>query len=106
MPNIKTFCRIKPTEETYEEHEASRKTLYLRVPEVLKDFNSNSKGSRTCVNHEFNFDHIFMQDATQQNVFDVAALDIVTGKSPISKGNIWLLDWGMSVGSRDKQFLL
>ncbi|XP_053385145.1 uncharacterized protein LOC128550327 isoform X2 [Mercenaria mercenaria] len=77
MPNIKTFCRIKPTQETYEEFEASKKTIYLRVPEVLKDFNSNSKGSRACVNHEFNFDHIFMQDASQQDVFDVAALEIV-----------------------------
>ncbi|WAR02936.1 KIF6-like protein [Mya arenaria] len=79
MPNIKTFCRIKPTSLTYPEHETSNSTLYLRVPELLKDFNSNSKGSRSTINHEFNFDHIFMQDASQQDVFDVAALEIVKG---------------------------
>ncbi|KAL4224986.1 hypothetical protein ACF0H5_015681 [Mactra antiquata] len=79
MPNIKTFCRIKPTTESYDDFEASSKTIFLRVPEVLKDFNANNKGSRPFISHEFNFNHIFMQDATQENVFNVAALDIVNG---------------------------
>lgn len=81
MPNIKTYCRIKPTAETYEEHESTKTTLYLRVPEVLKDFASNQKGSRSFVSHEFNFDHIFLQEATQQDVFEVVAEKIVHGKS-------------------------
>lgn len=81
MPNIKTFCRIKPTAETYEEYESTKTTLYLRVPEVLKDFASNQKGSRSFVSHEFNFDHIFLQEATQQDVFEVVAEKIVHGKS-------------------------
>lgn len=83
MPNIKTYCRIKPTEEIYD-FENTKKTLYLRVPEVLKDFSSNNKSSRSFVSHEFNFDHIFMADATQENVFNVAALEIVNGRNAIS----------------------
>ncbi|XP_052233464.1 kinesin-like protein KIF3A isoform X2 [Dreissena polymorpha] len=79
MPNIKTFCRIKPTEEAYNEMETTKTTLYLRVSEVLKDFGANQKGSRSFINHEFNFDHIFQQNASQQDIFDVAALDIVNG---------------------------
>lgn len=79
MPNIKTFCRIKPTEEAYNESETTKTTLFLRVPEVLKDFGANQKGSRSFINHEFNFDHIFQQNASQQDIFDVAALDIVNG---------------------------
>lgn len=81
MPNIRTFCRIRPTNETYDEYETTKTTLHLRVPEVLKDFTSNQKGSRSCVSHEFNFDHIFQQEATQQDVFNVVAQEIVTGKS-------------------------
>ena len=80
MPHVKTFCRIKPTKQTYEEQETTDNTLYLRVPEVIKDFSSTNKSSRSYINHEFNFDYIFKQDATQEDVFNVTALDIVTGK--------------------------
>lgn len=80
MPNIKTYCRIKPSEESYDEFESTKTTLHLRVPEVLKDFSSNQKGSRSYISHEFNFNHIFLQQATQQDIFDVVALEIVNGK--------------------------
>jgi len=79
MPNIKTYCRIKPTKEAYEEIEASKTRLYLKVPEILKDFQSNQKGSRSFISHEFNYNHIFLQETTQQEVFDVVAQEIITG---------------------------
>ena len=80
MPNIKTFCRIRPTKTEYENHEVANNKLLLTVPEVIKDFGSTAqKGSRSMINHEFNFDHIFLRDATQQDVFDIVALDIVNG---------------------------
>ena len=80
MPNIKTFCRIKPTSETYEDHEATQDTLRLRVPEILKDFTDVYKGSRSYISHEFNFDHVFQQSTSQGEIFDVAALEIVNGE--------------------------
>ena len=79
MPQIKTFCRIKPTESTFEDHDLSDNRLFLRVPEVLKDFTSVRHGSRATINHEFSFDYIFKQEATQEEVFDVTALEIVKG---------------------------
>ena len=79
MPQIKTYCRIKPTASTFEDHDLTENKLFLRVPEVLKDFSSVRQGSRATINHEFNFDYIFKQDATQEEVFDVTALEIVKG---------------------------
>lgn len=79
MPQIKTYCRIKPTETTFEDHELLDNRLFLRVPEVLKDFTSVRQSSRATINHEFNFDYIFKQDSTQEEVFDVSALEIVKG---------------------------
>ena len=81
MPQIKTFCRIKPTQEYYPEFEVSRDTLYLRVPEVLRDFESQPGRSRGAqIAHEFHFDYIFNNTATQEEVFDQAAKEIVEGK--------------------------
>ena len=80
MPQIKTYCRIKPTESTYEDHELSDDLLFLRVPEVLKDFSSTRTGSRSTINHEFHFDYIFKQTCTQEEIFDKTAVEIVKGK--------------------------
>ncbi|KAJ8298689.1 hypothetical protein KUTeg_022749 [Tegillarca granosa] len=79
MPQIKTFCRIKPTEEYYPEFELSTAVLHLRVPELLRDIGSPNKNQRNIVSHEFNFDYIFNSDTTQEQVFDVAAKEIVEG---------------------------
>ncbi|OWF53096.1 kinesin heavy chain-like isoform X2 [Mizuhopecten yessoensis] len=79
MPQIKTFCRIKPTPDYYPEFEVSQETLYLRVPEVLRDFTSSGKSRGAVISHEFKFSYIFNNTATQEEVFDVAAKDIVEG---------------------------
>ena len=81
MPQIKTFCRVKPTEAIYEDHELTEDKIFLRVPEVLKDFNAARASSRSTINHEFRFDYIFKQDTTQEEVFDIAAQEIVKGAS-------------------------
>ncbi|XP_033751791.1 LOW QUALITY PROTEIN: kinesin heavy chain-like [Pecten maximus] len=79
MPQIKTFCRIKPTPDYYPEFEVSQETLYLRVPEVLRDFSSVGKSRGAVISHEFKFNYIFNNTATQDEVFDVAAKEIVEG---------------------------
>ncbi|XP_060082119.1 kinesin heavy chain-like [Ylistrum balloti] len=79
MPQIKTFCRIKPTPDYYPEFEVSQETLYLRVPEVLRDFSSSGKSRGAVISHEFKFNYIFNNTATQDEVFDVAAKEIVEG---------------------------
>ena len=79
MPQIKTFCRVKPTKSTYEDHELTDGRLFLRVPEVLKDFTSARASSRTTINHDFKFDYIFKQETTQEEIFNVAAQEIVEG---------------------------
>lgn len=84
MPQIKTFCRIKPTEEYYPEFELSTAVLHLRVPELLRDIGSQNRNQRNIVSHEFNFDYIFNSDASQEQVFDVAAKEIVEGETGCS----------------------
>ncbi|XP_076114042.1 uncharacterized protein LOC143082305 isoform X1 [Mytilus galloprovincialis] len=79
MPQIRTFCRIKPTGDYYPEFEVSHDTLSLRVPELLRDYNNPKANNRTTVHHEFHFNYIFKNVATQEEVFDVAAKDIVAG---------------------------
>ncbi|KAK3104135.1 hypothetical protein FSP39_024670 [Pinctada imbricata] len=80
MPQIRTLCRIKPTAEYYPEFEASRTTLHLRVPEILKEYKgAENIRPRATVSHEFHFDYIFKNTATQEEVFDVAAKSIVDG---------------------------
>ncbi|KAK3594078.1 hypothetical protein CHS0354_040846 [Potamilus streckersoni] len=78
MPNIKTYCRIKPTTEIYPDYEATKDTLHLRVPEVIRDVSTVNK-SHTSINHAFHFDYIFSIDTSQEDVFNKAAVDIVQG---------------------------
>ncbi|XP_078333663.1 uncharacterized protein LOC111136397 isoform X5 [Crassostrea virginica] len=77
MPQIRTLCRIKPTAEYYPEFEASRNTLHLRVPEVLRENWTEGVRGKATVSHEFNFDYIFKNTATQEEVFEVAAKEII-----------------------------
>ena len=79
MPQIRTFCRIKPTADYYPEFEVTHDTLSLRVPELLRDYNNSKANNRTSIHHEFHFNYIFKNIATQEEVFDVAAKDIVAG---------------------------
>ena len=85
MPQIRTFCRIKPTAEYYPEFEVSHDTLSLRVPELLRDYNNSKANNRTTVHHEFHFNYIFKNIATQEEVFDMAAKDIVAGEFTVSR---------------------
>ncbi|KAL3841622.1 hypothetical protein ACJMK2_019736 [Sinanodonta woodiana] len=78
MPNIKTYCRIKPTTETYPDYEVTKETLHLRVPEVIRDVSTVNKSHNT-INHAFHFDYIFSIDTSQEEVFDKAAVDIIQG---------------------------
>lgn len=81
MPQIRTLCRIKPTAEYYPEFEASRNTLHLRVPEVLRENWTEGVRGKATVSHEFNFDYIFKNTATQEEVFEVAAKEIIQGNN-------------------------
>lgn len=82
MAHIKTFCRIKPSPRNYDDYDTTNTTLYVRVPE---HFNPVSWGLRvqsktSVVNHEFKFNGIFPERATQNEVFEAAAKNIVQGK--------------------------
>ncbi|KAL5006448.1 hypothetical protein ScPMuIL_015254 [Solemya velum] len=78
MSKIKTYCRIKPSPHLYEEYETSGDTLQLRVPESLKDCLSLCQG-QARVSYGFHFDHIFKPQASQSDVFDVVAKEIIEG---------------------------
>ncbi len=85
MAHIKTYLRIKPSNNPYDDFENSQNTIYFRVPETLRADSATSMGSRTkvggTINHEFRFNQIFGQDASQEQVFDTSAKSIVDGKN-------------------------
>ncbi len=90
MSHIRTFARIKPSKSLYEEYDITPTCLQVRTPEVLRDYGSPGK-IRATVKHEFYFSNLFDVGATQDDVFDGVARDLVDGKleervvSPLSK---------------------
>ena len=81
MSHIKTFARIKPAEELYENYEIKgKKTFSLRVPELLRDCGLLASKSRSStISYDFQFDRMFDPAGSQEEVYTVAAKEIVTG---------------------------
>lgn len=81
MSHIKTFARIKPAEELYEDYEIKgKKTFSLRVPELLRDCGLvASKNRSSMISYDFHFDRMFNRGGSQEEVYTVAAKEIVTG---------------------------
>ncbi|XP_076451124.1 uncharacterized protein LOC143287006 [Babylonia areolata] len=81
MSHIKTFARLKPAQELYEDYEiGGKKTFSLRVPELLRDYGLQpANGRYPTISYDFQFDRVFDDAAGQEEVYNVAARDIVTG---------------------------
>ena len=90
MSHIKTFARLKPgaQEELYDDFEiAAKKTFSLRVPELQRDYGLQSSKSRyPTISYDFRFDHVFDTASSQEEVYTLAARDIVSGIGPT---NAW-----------------
>ena len=70
---IKTFARIHPDRACLD-YIIDERTVSLQIPDA---FNSHL---RTSVSHQFQFDHVFRPDVGQNEVFDIAAKDVVNGE--------------------------
>ena len=81
MSHIKTFARVKPAEELYDDYEIKgKKTFCLRVPELLRDCGFvGSKNRPSTISYDFAFNRTFDPTGSQEEVYNVAAKDIVTG---------------------------
>ncbi|KAL8591508.1 hypothetical protein ACOMHN_000523 [Nucella lapillus] len=81
MSHIKTFARLKPTEELYDDFEINgKKTFSLRVPELLRDY--GTQGTQNCyptISYDFQFDRVFDTSVSQEEVYTITSKDIVTG---------------------------
>ena len=81
MSHIKTYARIKPAGDLYNEFEIDKeKKLSLRVPELLRDYGLVSAKNRSAkICYDFQFDKIFDSNCSQEDVYSIAARSIVTG---------------------------
>ena len=80
MAKIKTFARIKPAEDLYDDFDTTRNKLYLRIPDSYsRDSTLYNRTRAPIVNHEFKYSQIFTATASQQEVYDVAAKSIIDG---------------------------
>ena len=81
MAHIKTYCRIKPTKSSFTDYQVSPNTLHIQVPENLRESASDVNiRQRPGVNHQFKFTYVFNKDASQEEVFNKVAKDIVEGR--------------------------
>ncbi len=81
MAHIKTYVRVKPTKRQFDDYDTTVDKLYMRVPELIREYGGVSgrpKGG--VINHEFRFTQVFPNKTSQKELFDAAAKDIVDGK--------------------------
>ncbi|XP_066275394.1 kinesin-like protein KIF3C [Branchiostoma lanceolatum] len=76
MANIRTFCRVRPTDRISECVESSSKTVDVQVPNTSMFADSGVRGG---LSHSFKFDQVFDGQVSQEEVFDSMARDIVEG---------------------------
>ncbi|XP_078670802.1 uncharacterized protein LOC144910950 [Branchiostoma floridae x Branchiostoma belcheri] len=76
MANIRTYCRVRPTERGSEYVDSSGNTVAIQVPNTSIFADSGVRGS---LSHSFKFDQVFDGQVSQEEVFDCMARDIVEG---------------------------
>ncbi|XP_078586159.1 uncharacterized protein LOC144868051 isoform X1 [Branchiostoma floridae x Branchiostoma japonicum] len=76
MANIRTFCRVRPTDHSSECVDSSSKTVAIQVPNTSMFADSGVRGG---LSHSFKFDQVFDGQVSQEEVFDCMARDIVEG---------------------------
>ncbi|XP_070198832.1 kinesin heavy chain-like [Littorina saxatilis] len=81
MSHIKTFARLKPADELYDDFDIkSRKVLSLRVPELVRDYGAvASKNRSSTISYDFQYDRVLDTKVNQDEVYNVAAKEIVSG---------------------------
>lgn len=81
MAKIRTFARIKPAEDLYDDFDTTRNRLYLRIPDSYgRDSTLYNRTRIPIVNHEFKYSQVFPAKSSQEEVYDVAAKSIIDGK--------------------------
>ena len=94
MAHIKTYLRIKPSASPYNDYESTSSTVYLRIPEAYQTGSSNAafKPKLGISNHEFHFNRVFNDTATQEEIYSVSAKSIVDGKlrDCVNRGSAFL----------------
>lgn len=80
MAKIRTFARIKPGENLYDDYETTRHRLYLRIPDSYgRDSTLYNRTRAPIVNHEFKYSQVFNTDVSQEEVFNISAKNIIDG---------------------------
>ena len=81
MAQIKTFARLKPTKKPYNGYVISKNVLTMHIPDS-KDFVilGPQNNLRSNFSYDILFTNIFGCEATQEEVFDGVAKDIIQSK--------------------------
>ncbi|KAF6028211.1 hypothetical protein EB796_013480 [Bugula neritina] len=81
MASIKTYARVKPADDLYDDYETTRNRLYLRIPDSYgRDSTLYNRTRAPIVNHEFKYSQVFGTSATQEEVFNISTKNIIDGK--------------------------
>lgn len=81
MAKIRTFARIKPSEDLYDDFDTTRNKLYMRIPDSYsRDTTLYNRSRAPIVNHEFKYTQVFGVHSTQTEIYDIAAKNILDGK--------------------------
>ena len=81
MAQIKTFARLKPTKKPYPGYEIKKNELTIHMPDG-KDFMllDQDQAFHSNLSYDIKFTGIFEPTATQEDVFDGVASDIIKSK--------------------------
>ena len=78
MAQIKTYARLKPSKKAYSGYEINNNVLTVHMPES-KDFLTLDQEHtfHSNISYDIGFTRIFDPPATQENIFDGVAKDII-----------------------------
>ncbi|BFZ16093.1 hypothetical protein BsWGS_19131 [Bradybaena similaris] len=79
MAHIKTYARLKPSRKPYPGYEVENNTLKIHITDnkELVFIDPLQVANRGTLSYEVSFTEIFCPDSTQEEVFSVAAKDII-----------------------------
>lgn len=80
MAKIRTYARIKPSQDQYDDFDCTRNRIYMRIPDSYSRDSTLYNRTRTpIVNHEFKYTQVFGVDADQEDVYNNSAKSIIDG---------------------------
>ncbi|CAG5115066.1 unnamed protein product [Candidula unifasciata] len=79
MAHIKTYARLKPSKKVYPGYEVDSNTLRIHIVDNKECIfiDPQQVANRGCLSYEVSFTEIFNPASTQEDVFNVAAKDII-----------------------------